>query len=362
MLRRPAYLPWAIKNHGRARFDLATSGIPPIAQSELGAIPNLDGPEGWERLKSAIANHHRVPVAEVVPALGASHGLWLGYSAMIEPGDDVLVEEPAYEPLVGAALAAGASVRRFERSAKDGFALDPERVFAALTPETRVVAVTNLHNPTGVRASDEVLRAIAARLAKQNAFLFVDEVYAPFDHLVGPDGVFFGSARRLGANVVVTASLTKAYGLGPQRIGWVIGPERVIERATDVILSTFGGYPLSWMHRGVLSFEHVGALAERTRGLLGTKRATIEAWMKARPHIGWSAPQAGLFGFATLDTNQHVREAIERGIETLEVVVVPGEFFGIPSGFRLGWSLPEAKLEDALGRLDALVSGLLARA
>jgi aspartate/methionine/tyrosine aminotransferase len=358
MLRRPAYLAWAMRHYGRVGFDLASSGIPSLPQSELGALASLDDPGGWDRLCRAIAGHHRLPLGEVVPALGASHGLWLAYSALLEPGEEVLVEAPTYEPLIVAAEAAGAVVRRFDRSASSGYAVDPERVFAALTPKTRVVAITNLHNPSGVRASDEALRAIAERLARSGGHLFVDEVYAPFDHLVGPDGVFFGTARRLGANVVTTSSLTKAYGLGPQRVGWVLGPDRVIERANDALIASLGALPLAWMHRGVLALEHVGVLAERTRTLLGDKRARVAAWMAARPQLAWSRPEAGLFGFAMVEGAGDLRPAIERGIESHDVIVAPGSFFGVQNGFRLGWSLPEAKLDEALSRLDAVLGGV----
>lgn len=356
MLRRPAYLAWAMRHYGRVAFDLATSGVPSIAQSELGAAPSLDGPDGWDRLCAAIASHHRLPAAEAIGALGASHGLWLAYTAMLEEGDEVLVEDPAYEPMIVAAQAAGGIVRRFDRGSSCAYAVDPERVFAKLTPKTRVVAITNLHNPSGVRASDEAICAVAKRLEAQNGFVFVDEVYAPFDHLVGADGVFFGTARRLAPNVVTTASLTKTYGLGPQRVGWVLGPPRVIERAHDAVVASAGMLPLSWAHRGVLALEHVAALAERTRLLLGGKRARVAAWMKARPHLSWSDPQAGLFGFALVAGADDLRPVIERGMDEHDVIVAPGSFFGVPNGFRLGWSLPEAQLDEALVRLDRVLA------
>lgn len=355
MLRRPEYLTWAMRHYGRVRYDLASSGVPSLLQSELGAVPSLDNPDGWERLRDAIARHHRLSANEVVGAIGASHGLWLAYTAMLDRGDEVLVEHPAYEPLVVAAEAAGAVVRRFDRGPACGFAVDPERVIAALTPQTRVVAITNLHNPSGVRASDEAMRAIARHMEARGGFLFVDEVYAPFDHLVGPDGVFFGTARRLGPNVVTTGSLTKAYGLGPQRVGWVLGPTPVIERAIDALVASVGVLPLPWMHRGVLAFEHVAALAERTRTLLGTKRARVAEWMAARPSIQWSRPEAGLFGLAVVPAAADLRPVIEAGIESHEVVVAPGGFFGIPNAFRIGWSLPETLLGDALERLDRVL-------
>jgi aspartate/methionine/tyrosine aminotransferase len=347
-----------MRHYGRVPYDLATSGVPALLQSELGAVPSLDDPDGWEQFRAAIAQHHGLPETEVVPALGASHGLWLGYTAMVEPGDDVVVEAPAYEPLVVAAEAAGARVVRFERTASDGYAVDPERVAAALTPKTRVVAITNLHNPSGARVSDDAIRAVARLLEPRRAFLFVDEVYAPFDDLGRADsGRFLKSARRLAPNVVATASLTKAYGLGPQRIGWVLAPASIVERAEDAIIASNGNLPVTWMHRGVLALSHVGALAERTRGLLGTKRAQVAAWMRARPALRWSAPPAGLFGFAEIPSRPtlDLLPIIEEGITRDGVLVAPGSFFGKPNGFRLAWSIASERLVEGLSRLDGVL-------
>lgn len=355
MLRRPEYLAWAMRHYGRVRYDLASSGITSPPQSELDAVPRPDDPDGWDRLRAAIAKHHRLSPKEVVGTLGASHGLWLGYCAMLCEGDEVLVEDPTYEPLLVAAEAAGASVRRFDRGPSCGFALDPERVFAALGPKTRVVAITNLHNPSGVRASDEAMRAVARRMEERGGFLFVDEVYAPFDSFVGQDGVFAGTARRLGANVVTTASLTKAYGLGPQRVGWVLGPEEVIERAVDVLIASAGVLPLPWMNWGARAFERVGALAVRARTLLGRKRERVGEWVSARPALAWSNPQEGMFGLAQIPSAGDLRPVIEAGIERHEVIVAPGGFFGIPGAIRIAWSLPEERLDDALDRLDRVL-------
>ena len=317
-------------------------------------MPGHDDSNSWERLRAVIARHHGLSSKEVVGTLGASHGLWLGYTSLLSQGDEVLVERPTYEPLVVAAQAAGAVVRHFDRGSSCGFALDPDRVFSALTAKTRVVAITNLHNPSGVRTSDDAMQAVAQRMEARGGFLFVDEIYAPFDHLSGPNGVFFVTARRLGPNVVTTASLTKAYGLGPERVGWLLGPEQVIERAIDVLVASVGRFPSSWMHHCVLAFEDLATLAERTRTLLGTKRTRVCEWMAAHPSLQWSNPREGLFGLAIVASarNDDIRPAIEMGIERHDVVVAPGVFFGIPNAFRIGWSLPESMLGEALDRLD----------
>jgi aspartate/methionine/tyrosine aminotransferase len=302
-------------------------------------------------MREAIARYNDVSPVEVVPALGTSHALWLAYATLANPGDEIVVEEPAYEPLLVAAKSVGARVVRFAREPREGFAVDPDRISRAITPRTRLVAVTNLHNPSGVRARDEDLQAAARLLDAHGGFLLVDEVYAPFDELVDSEGTFRGSARRLGPNVLAVGSLTKCYGLGPHRIGWILAPAEVAAQAEDVVTTSCGWLPLSHAHVGVHAFARLPALAERSRDLLAGKRARVAAWATERG-LGWSGPAEGLFGFVTVPGAADLTPAIEAAALDREVLVAPGAFFGIPNGFRLSWSAPSATLEEGLERLS----------
>src|SRR5580658_9384658 len=113
------YLAWARRVHGQARYDLASSGMPTFPLAELGVpeASRLDDPTGWIRLREAIAHYNDVPGGEAVATLGTSHALWLAYASLTSSGDEVLVEDPAYEPLLRAVEGVGARVRRFERPA-----------------------------------------------------------------------------------------------------------------------------------------------------------------------------------------------------------------------------------------------------
>ncbi len=247
----------------------------------------------------------------------------------------------------------GARVTTFDRLASRGYALDPRLVADKLTDRTRIVTVSNLHNPSGARTSDDVLRETARVVAARGATLLVDEVYAPFDALVGADGVFASSARKLAPNIVAVSSLTKCFGLGNERIGWVLASPDVIARANDAVTASAGMLPLSHAHLAAHAFGRVPALAERTRSLLGDKRSRVAAWARSHPRLSWSAPDAGLFGFATLDDPADLTPVIERGVASHGVLVAAGSFFGVPNGFRLGWSLPDEKLDEGLARLTA---------
>jgi hypothetical protein len=245
-------------------------------------------------------------------------------------------------------------VVRFERDPRDGFALDPDRIARAITPRTRVVAVSNLHNPTGVRADTAALQAAARVARSRGAALLVDEVYAPFDALTDETGTFRGSARKLAPNVVAVSSLTKCYGLGPQRIGWLLGPVEVVARAEHAVTSSCGMLPLGHAHLALHAFAVLPKLAERARGKLAGKRARVARWVETEG-LAWSAPAEGLFALVSTPGSGDLTAAIERAAQERGVLVAPGAFFGVPEGFRLGWSLPADPLEEGLTHLAEVV-------
>lgn len=347
------YLRWAWQFFGKTEHDLASSGTPPVGAVEPRVV---DDQEALPVLRAAMARYNDVPEASVVPALGTSHAIFLTYAALLAPGDEVLVETPGYEPLTRAALGLGARVRTFERPETEGFAVDPARIAAAMTPRTRVVVVSTLHNPSGVRVPDEVLREVAAVAEARGAYLLVDEVYAPFDALPR-DGVFRTSARKLAPNIVAIGSLTKAYGLGYQRVGWLLGGPEVVDEATNAVLATVGHYPTAWAAHGAGAFDAIPGLVDRSLRDVAAKRALAERWVKSIPRAGWSAPREGLYGLVTLRGRGDLTERIEQHARTAGVLVGPGAFFGAPESFRLSWATARTidRFEDALARLTPLV-------
>ncbi len=350
------YIEWATKFYGKVDLDLASSGIPHAGWSELGVPePGLDDLSAYPAYRASIARYNDVPVSDVMPALGTSGGVFLAYAAMLSPGDEVLLEHPGYEPLTRTAEGLGAVVRTFERRADEGFRVDPARVAAAVTARTRVIVVTNLHNPTGVRIPDATLVELAKIAEARGAYLLVDEVYAPFDDLPN-DGVFRTSARKLAPNVVAVSSLTKCYGLGMHRIGWVLGPAEIIERAESAAIATCGHLPLAQAARGVVAFANLGALAKRAKALFSGKREIAARWAATLPGASWSAPTSGLFGLVTLDDPRDLRPRIESWAEQHGVLVGAGSFFGVPNGFRLSWATqPKDRFEAGLAKLSSLL-------
>jgi aspartate/methionine/tyrosine aminotransferase len=357
MFARTRYIQWALEHYGKVEYDLATSGVPLVKWEEIAAsVPKIDDPAGFQRARESIAQYNQVATSEVVPALGTSGALFLAYAACVSPGDDVLVETPGYEPLTRAAEGAGAIVRTFERRADESFRVVADRVAAAVGPRTRAIAVTNLHNPTGVRIDDATLLDLAHIADARGAYLIVDEVYAPFDDLA-EDGVFRGSARKLAPNVIAVGSLTKCYGLGMHRIGWLLGPPEIVERAEAASIATVGHLSLPHANLAVSAFGAVGALSRRAKSLVSGKKAIAEKWLAKHPRAKWSAPANGIFGLVTVDVAADLRPQIEHLAKEKGVLVAAGSFFGVPNGFRLSWATCDAeRFEAALTQVSSLIS------
>ena len=359
------YLAWAIERYAGLTHDLASSGIRGFRFPELlDAVPEFDDPRVLATFHARLATFTGSPGEELTPALGTSHALWGAYAALLTPGDEIIVELPVYEPLVRMAEGMGVKVVYTERRAENGFELDFADVRARFSPKTRAVVITNLHNPTGVRTSDDAIADLARLCAEHDAHLIVDEVYAPFATALfgeqtpgeGAGATWPASARTLGDNVVAVASLTKVYGAGPHRIGWIRASQEVTTRARRAMLANVGHLPFS--HAAIASavLERVPALVSRTRLELGQKRARVAEHLARFPAWRYSAPEHGLFGFAWSPARRNLRADIEAWNARTGALVVPGSFFGAESGFRIGWSLPEEKLGDALEKLSELLA------
>ena len=276
------YIAWAKSRHG-VRYNLASSGVVPatLAELEPGAGDvEIVGPNqyGHPPLLEAIGARYGVPPESVVLEHGASMANHLAMATLLERGDEVLVEHPVYEPLHALPRFLGAEVRFFERSAEEGYALDPERVRRALGPRTRLVVISDLHNPTGALAHPAALAEIAS-LAEEHGFhLLVDEVYLEWLHHTGR-----GSAALLSPRVVATRSLTKAYGLDGLRAGWILAEPSLARRMRELqsLYSITVAHPSERL--ATLALRRAEALAAPRRALSPPTAPSSSAWSPSNP-------------------------------------------------------------------------------
>jgi hypothetical protein len=297
---------------------------------------------------SRVAVRYGVQPTQVATATGTSGANFLVFATLLRPGDDVLVERPAYDPLVAAPLLLGANVIRFDRRFEDGFRLDPDRVAAALTPRTRLVVVTNPHNPTGVLCGRGELAALGGLADRHGFFVLADEIY--LDAVQGPMPPV---AASLSPRIITTASLTKAYGLAGLRCGWALADTTLSEefrRARDLV---DGSGSVLAERAAVAAFDHLPALAARARAILEPNFARFGAFMAGQPALEWVMPAGGTVAFPRLRGRVSADGFAERLLRDFETAVVPGRFFDAPSHVRVALGIPADRLErglDAIGR------------
>src|SRR5215470_19364107 len=180
-MKNSVYITWA-KRQAAARYNLANSGILGCDLSNLPITMDdiaLNGPnhEGYGPLKEAIAVKYGVTADQVVTEQGTSMANFLAMATALERGDEVLVEQPAYEPLLCALEYLGAEVKRFARSFENSYRFDVDEVRRLITPRTRLIVITSPHNPSGVVVDPAAVKEIGEIAREAGARVLVDEVY-----------------------------------------------------------------------------------------------------------------------------------------------------------------------------------------
>ena len=340
---------WA-KTASRLRFNLATSGVGPFPLNELPfdrSRLEINGSNsyGYPPLLRAIAQKYGVEDQCVVTAQGTSMANYLAMATVLDPGDEVVIEHPAYGLLEDAVRYIGARVKYFARTEESGYAVDPAEVRRAVTAKTRLIVITNLHNPSSVLTPDPVLREVADIARSVGARLLVDEVYLDAVYEDTPPTAF-----HIGPEVIITNSLTKVYGLSGLRCGWILAaPElaRAMYRLNNVFGST-GVHPAELL--SVAAFEHLPSIRERARRRVEADRAALAGFLDAHPAIPAVRTKWGTTAFLRV-SNGGAEGLVERLRTDFETSVAPGRFFGMPDHFRIGMGVDSEMFREGLRRI-----------
>jgi aspartate/methionine/tyrosine aminotransferase len=269
--------------------------------------------------------------------------------ALLQPGDDALIERPAYDPLIAAARAAGANVVHFERSWDKRFALDPYVIRTALTPATKLIVLSNAHNPSGAMAGADVLEQIGVMAEAIGAMVLVDEVYAEAQH---DEGRVPAPAALLAPVFVTTSSLTKAYGLAGLRCGWVLASERLSERMRMMRDVVDGSGSFVAESLAVTALANIDRLRSRAHAILAENLSIARSALASHPRLDWLEPDAGTTAFPRMRDVDDTTSFVEILIRDHDTIVVPGHFFQAPQHFRISFGGRADIVKEAVSRLD----------
>jgi aspartate/methionine/tyrosine aminotransferase len=342
------------KTHSRARFNLATSGVAPFPLRDLPfkleeLEINGDNSYGYAPLQTAIAQRYDVDPECVVESAGTSMANHLAMAAIIEPGDEVLIEHPAYGPILDIAHYLQANVRRFTRAEENGWAIDPKEVLRCITPKTRLIVITNLHNPTSALTPESVLREVGDIARSSGALVLVDEVYL--------DAVYEGTPRtsfHLGPEFIVTSSLTKVYGVSGLRCGWILAQPDLawkMRRLNDLYAAT-AVYPGELL--SVAAFQHLNLLRERARRIVDADRKLLRDFLAQQSAVAAVWTDSGTTSFVRLSRSRgsNADAFLNRLRAKFDTSAVPGRFFEMPNHFRIGMGVNTKMFGEGLNRIS----------
>ena len=356
-MKNSVYMTWA-KYHAGARYNLANSGILGCSVDDLTiTLENIavNGPnhEGYAPLKDAIAAKYGVKPENVIPSQGTSMANFLAMATVVERGDEVLIEQPTYEPMLSALIYLGAEVKRFSRSFENEYQIDVEELRRLVTPRTKLIVITSPHNPSGVAVKRDTMTQIGELAKTVGARVLVDEVYRD---------ILFEDAEpcvaTLGDQFITTSSLTKSYGLSGLRCGWILCAPELAEkmRRMNDLFGAVGSVPSDTL--SVAAFRQLEKLEARTHAMIEANTKLVHRFLREHEDLlDYIIPPRSMIVFPRLKHHDDAQPLHDQ-LRQLETSIVPGKFFEEPRHFRLGFAVKPEDVEVGLQNLSQVLRQL----
>ncbi len=308
---------------------------------------------GHPLLRREIASlYERIDPDEVLVFAGAEEAIFCLLNVMLGPGDHAIVTWPGYQSLHEVARAAGAEVTLHELHEADGWALDVDRLRAALRPDTRLVVVNAPHNPTGMLPSHAEWRALTELCAEAGVHLLADEVYRYLE---------FDAADRLAAGAdalergISLGVLSKSFAMAGLRIGWLATRDRALlarAAAFKDYTTICSSAPAEIL--GIVALRARETVLARTHAIVSANLPLLDRFFAERSGaFSWVRPRAGSIGFPRLTAGGvSIDDFAAELVEAEGVLLLPGSRFGYPGNhFRVGFGRTD--LPVALERLES---------
>jgi len=353
---------WQSTYEHRVRYNLSESGVHPLTVGEL--LSFAGGPadllsvrlgysqsNGTDELRTLIASlYPGASDRSVVVTIGGAEANFVAFWELAGTGLDAAVMLPNYMQVPGLIENSGGRFTPFHLREEAGWRPDLDQLASALSAGAGFIVVTNPNNPTGVALTSAEMDDIVSLADRHGAWILADEVYRGAEVGADPVPSFWGRYDR----VLVTNSLSKAYGLPGVRLGWVVGPDEVVERLwarTDH--TTIAPASVSDALATVaLSPEVRPRILARTRAIIRRNLRVLAAWLESRDGLfSYTPPDAGAICIVRYGAPIDSRELAERLRVEHSLLVVPGAHFGVEGTLRIGFGPPEEELAQALEQL-----------
>lgn len=310
---------------------------------------------GLPELRRAITDDLQAtydPGSELVVTAGAMEALALAVMTLVDSGDELLVPTPAWPNYRTHAAMVNAEFTEIPLS-DDDFDLDTDRLVNAMSDETAAVVLTTPSNPTGRVYDPTKIRQVVDAAADHDAYVVVDEVYR--DLTYGGDFEEAAAVTDRPDHVVTIGSCSKTYAMTGWRVGWLAGPEPVIETALKFHESTVACAPTVSQHAALAALKGDDAPVERMHEAFRERRDYVVDRVADLPGVTCPQPEGAFYAFLDFSSLGIDSDTLaKRLLREQEVVTAPGSGFGsnVDHHLRISFANDRDRLAEGFDRIE----------
>ncbi len=359
---------WLDTYETRAQYELAETDAKPFTIEELNQLnpqENLlkklskmkigyNPTTGSDSLRNKIANLYGSGTTSknILVTTGAIEADFLLSNVLVNKEDKVIALWPAYQALYSTAEACGAQLEFWKLSAEDNFQPDLETLSKIIDNKTRLLVLNIPNNPTGAVINEQQLKTILQWAEEHDFYVLCDEVY---HELIFQAGIVPPYARSLSKRAISVGSMSKAYGLSGLRLGWIAGPESIIEQCWKYKdYTSISNSPIS-DYLAQFALDNFKRISERNHSIIVKNRETLKQWFEEhKKYFHYYLPEAGVLCFPKLKNIPISSQQLALDLfNQKSLLVVPGECFDMPNHLRIGFGGDTQKLEKSLSVFSA---------
>jgi aminotransferase len=306
---------------------------------------------GISRHLKRLYNVEYDPALELVITVGVSEAMYLALTAILNPGDEVIVPQPCFVSYTAEVSLAGGTPVPIATRVENNFQVTAEEVERAITRHTKALLIGYPNNPTGAVLERATLEAIARVAQKHDILVISDEIY---DRLVyGIDHVCFASLPGMWERTILLGGFSKAYAMTGWRLGYAAAPPEILGAMKKIHQYTIMSAPTTAQDAALVALEHGEAAIEEMRQRYDRRRRLIVDGLNS---IGLKCfePRGAFYAFPSVrGSGMDDAEFAERLLDEERVAVIPGRAFGIGgAGYvRCSYATAYEKIEQALERI-----------
>jgi aminotransferase len=292
------------------------------------------------------------PETELLITVGVSEALYLAFTAILDPGDEVIVPQPCFVAYTPEVVFAGGVPVMVPTSVENDFQVTASEIEAAITPRTKALLIGYPNNPTGAVMRRERLTEIAALAEKYDLLVVSDEIY---DRLVyGFEHVCFASLPRMRERTITLGGFSKDYAMTGWRIGYSGAPAEITAAMRKVHQYTIMSAPTTGQVAAIEALKTGEEYVQKMVGEYDRRRKLIVGGLNTLG-LDCFEPRGAFYAFPSIRrSGMDENDFAERLLQEEQVACVPGSAFGESGrGFvRMSYATAYEKIEEALNRLE----------